>query len=848
MRRYLILAFLFCLTLPFDLAVTGCYRNPAADFCQNLGYGAKNTAVASITLLPNTTGLSVAYGETGNTQSPTAKSCTNASVSVSTYAWGTTDMTIADINPTTGQICAGTWNRLTAGGIPAYTTCLPTNKQGIAYITASASNITSNTVAVYVHPQIANVSLSSTPVTETAGKNPNNTCLSQGQTAQLDVTAFTAASSVTPLCAPSTYVPATGAAQPPSCSTILGHLTYAAVVPTITTIDFNGLATANLPGSTEITATTNSGSTTGGTTTSSAGTFYTCPAETISLTANGSTTANVTPNNPQAITATVTDINGNTITGLSLTYASTQPQNVPISSAGSITATFPSTASVTAICQPPGCNPAPINQIGVNGNGTPIVSNPLLINASGTSSTVLYMASPKSQYFSAIDFTIGGVTAPVKLPYVPNSMILSPTGTTIYFGSYRELMTISTSNNTIAKEDPTVPGVVLAVSPDGNTLLINDQNRQVLYLYSNAGSSSTATGTGTSTSGTSTATAGGIITTFGGLGQHAQFSSDGQTVYIVGNTFSAAGIPVPTLFVHNVFTGWSTDTLLAGVGENHNVHPGTSIMNACPTFLSGGSVPPTQLGTATDANTLYNKFCGPDLSVAVPSIGPFISGSPTSGSFGFCPEATTTPVDYYPNAGGLQVSTDRLTATTNSLHVIGASDSSTIGHPQLTDSAITIPTGGCTLTAGTATNPPVSQGLTIANTGNTPYDLSTYGIDNIDQVVASPDSSLAVVTYDSAATATPTGGAQLPVYKIPASGTAGTLVPVKLSGTAIAPIAGIFSPNTQVFYASTTGDNLVHLISTSSLTDTQTLAPALPDTNGNITPAQFLGVRPRSLP
>ena len=774
MRRYLILAFLFCLTLPFGLSVTGCYRNPAANFCSNLGYGAKNTSVAAITLLPNTTGLSISYGETGNTQAPTATSCTNASVSVSTYSWGTTDMTLADINPTTGQICAGSWNRLTAGGISAYTTCIPTNKTGIAYITAAAGNVTSNTVAVYVHPAIGNVQLSSKPVSTTTGKN-GNTCLSQGQTAQLDVTAYAAGSS-TPLCTP------TSTTGVPNCSAVLGHLTYAAVVPAITTIDYTGLATANLPGSTEITATTNSGSTTGGTTTSSAGTFYTCPAETISLTANGASTINVTPNNAQAITATVTDINGNTITGLSLTYASTQPQNVPVSSTGSITAAFPSTASVTAICQPPGCNPAPINQIGVNGNGTPIVSNPLLVNSSGTSSTVLYMASPKSQFFSAIDFTIGNVTAPVKLPYVPNSMILSPTGATLFFGSYRELMTVSTATNTIAKEDTTVPGVVLAASPDGSTLLINDQNRQVFYLYSNAGTSSTSTGTSTSTSGTSTATAGGIVTTFGGLGQHAQFSSDGQTVYIVGNTFSATGTPIPTLFIHNVFTGWSTDTLNNGIGENHRVLPATSIMNACQANLTGANVPLTQLGTATDTNTLYNKFCGPDLSVAVPSVGSFLSGSPASGSFGFCPEASTSPIGYYPNAGGLQVSTDRLIATTNSEHVIGASDSSTLTEPQLTDSAITIPTGGCALTVGNASTMPVSQGFTIPNTGNGTYPLTGYGIDNIDQVIASPDSSLAFITYNSTATATPTGGAQLPAYKIPTSGTAGTLTPVKLSG------------------------------------------------------------------
>ncbi len=69
-----------------------------------------------------------------------------------------------------------------------------------------------------------------------------------------------------------------------------------------------------------------------------------------------------------------------------------------------------------------------------------------------------------------------------------------------------------------------------------------------------------------------------------------------------------------------------------------------------------------------------------------------------------------------------------------------------------------------------------------------------------------------------------------------------------LSGTAIAPIAGIFSPDTSTFYASTTGDNLIHLVSTSTLKETTTLAPGLPDTSGNITPAQFLVVRPRTRP
>jgi hypothetical protein len=64
----------------------------------------------------------------------------------------------------------------------------------------------------------------------------------------------------------------------------------------------------------------------------------------------------------------------------------------------------------------------------------------------------------------------------------------------------------------------------------------------------------------------------------------------------------------------------------------------------------------------------------------------------------------------------------------------------------------------------------------------------------------------------------------------------------------MSPIAGVFSPDTKTFYVSTTGDNLVHLISTSTLTDTSTLAPGLPDANGNITPAQFLATRARNQP
>lgn len=851
MRRYLILAFLFCLTLPFDLAVTGCTRNPAANFCDNLGYGTTTSAIASITLGPAITGISLPYGEVGNTSAPVAKTCTNSNVSISSFSYGTSDMTVADVNPTSGQICAGTWNRQTAGGVAPFTTCLPTNKTGVAYITASAGTVTSNTVPVYVHPQIGSVSLTVTPgppgSANTSNTNPScnppgasvGQCISQGSEATLDITACAAGRS-TPFCAPNS-------ATLPNCASVLGSLTYLPVVANVasigTTAGTTNIATADVPGTTAITASTNVGNTTGGTTTSTAGYFSTCPPKSIVLTSNGGASSiNVTPNNPESITATVTDTNNQIITGLLLTYASTQPENVPVSSSGAITAKYPSTASITAICQPPSCNQAPINLLGVNGTGTPIVSTPLLVNSTGTSSTVLYMGSPKSDFYSAIDFTIGSVTPPIKLPYTPNSMVLDPTGTNLYFGSYHELMVYTAATSSLSKEDPTVPGVVLAAAPNNAQILINDQNRGIFYLYGTLGSSTsgTSTGTGTSTSSGSGTTGSGVVTTYGGVGQRAQFSSDSNTVYIVGNTAQGQ----PAVFIHNVFTGWSTilqgaNQLEPGVGTDTNPVSATTITNACPTAIVSNNLGVTQLGTSSDANTLYNTFCSPDLALTIPTVGPVVSGTTTE-SLGFCPDVTTSPNIYYPNAGTISEPTDHLSTTTNSLHVIGASLKPT---PQLTDSGTAIPTGGCPLT--TSALGPVSSPLTIANTGNTAQPLTGYNITNIDQVVTSPDSTLAFVTYAGSGAA---GSAKLPAYKIPASGTGGTLTGIPLSGTATAPIAGVFSPDSKTFYVSTTGDNLVHLISTSTLTDTSTLAPGLPDANGNITPAQFLATRARNQP
>ncbi len=209
----------------------------------------------------------------------------------------------------------------------------------------------------------------------------------------------------------------------------------------------------------------------------------------------------------QNLTTTVTDVNGHQITGLTLDYQSTNPLDITAGAAGAVTASFPGSASVYAICQPSTCNPSPINEVGVNGTGLSISSNPVDITTPGTASSFVWYASPgQSQYMVQVELLSGTVGSTIRLPYVPNSMVMDQTGTNLYFGSARELMVFSTATNSLASQNSSVPGVVLSVSPNNSTVVINDQSRHLFYIYSPAG-------TGT------------VAETFGGMGNAARLDA-----------------------------------------------------------------------------------------------------------------------------------------------------------------------------------------------------------------------------------------------------------------------------------------------------------------------------------
>jgi trimeric autotransporter adhesin len=804
MRRFLTLVCLLCLAIPAGISISGCTRNPGENYCNGLGYGQKIGSLYSITLKPQTTGISLAFGQTKTVTTPTAVDCKGSSVSVSSYTYGTTNNQLMQISPS-GTICAGTWNLNSGGGIADYTICsapssLPSTNglpYGVAYLSASADSVTSNAVPVYVHQAVSSVSL----------VGPTS-CVSQNNTATLDEQAcYTSGGVQYQFCAPTTMSSSKYActlksgSTIPACDSSIGTPSFTVGTSTIASIDSTtNVITAALPGTTSITASiAGSGS--------SAGYFSTCPPASISIalsSGNGTVTKGVT----QDLSTTIIDTAGNTITGLSLDYQSTDPTDISVTSAGAITPSYAGAASVYAVCQPTTCNPAPTNVFGQYGTGLSIASNAVTITTPGTASQYVWYGAPgQSQYYVPVSMLTGTVGSAVKLPYVPNSMVMDKTGTNLYFGSSHELMIYGAVANSVTTLDTNVPGVVLAVSPDDKQVLINDQDQGKFYLYTVSGAT---------------------YSIYGGRGTAASWTPDSKTLYIVDSAKATdGGTHTNTLYVYNVGSGWSTYDL-----------------------------------TTTTTTTSRN------LAITVPGVGAYLSGNSTI-AHTWCPTGTITDsvssiTAFYPHpvADTVAQQTDVLAATTDGAHILGAAVTSA-NEVTLSDIGVKIPTTKCTVTTDSSTG---VQTLSALSTDPTLKKLLTLdatqvnaNISAINQVAVSPQSSLAFITYTSDGSKT---GATLPYY-IPDTETLSYLsLTDSTTPTITAPIAGAFAPDDSYFFVSTAGDNMIHYIkiptSTSSApTDSKQISPNLPACSetdegcthtgtGSIVPASVITVRPRT--
>lgn len=809
MRRYLTLVFMVFLAIPTGMTVSGCYRNPSGNFCNGLGYGLKDTDVFAIDLEPKTTGVSLAFGQEHQISAPTATTCKGANASVSGYTYATTNNQLVDISPS-GNMCAGTWNRNTGGGIPDYTICNPPNPlpntnglpYATAYISASANSVTSNPVEVYIHAQVSSVALA------LAGVPASQQCFSQGASTQLDSEAcYTLNGKQYEFCAPSTVTNyscpgglAPGVSSVPSCSNSIGALTYSLGTSSVANINSaTNVITAQQPGTTVINASiAGSGA--------SAGYFSTCPPKSISVTLNGGTNTTVTQGITQNLVTTVLDTNGLPISGLTLDYQSTNPLDIGVGTGGSVVPSFPGKASVYAICQPGTCNPSPINKVGLFGTGLSISSNAVNITTPGTASSYAWFGAPgQSQYFVPYDLVGNRLGSTVRLPYVPNSMVMDQLGTTLYFGSSHALMTFSTASDSLnGAPNTSVPGVVLAVAPNDAQILINDQTRRVFYLYNTSGS---------------------VAGEFTGVGNAAVWTPDSKTLYVTDSA-SLGPNHSDTLYVYNANTGWTTYDLSA----------------------SGGAT---------------------NLTLTIPSVGAYLSGNSTV-AHTWCPSGTASnyaSIVFYPEGDSVPDQTDVLASTADGQHVLGAALVG--GGVELSDIPVSIPftpssgtiTGGSTGTVNLPNACPQSGSLLEPITIQHPFPPSQAAVSGISatalrQLVASPASSLAFLTYTGSA-----AGAKLPYYIPGSNGAAGTVNYVTFSDSSAvtAPLAGAFSLDNQYFFVSTAGDNQIHFINTTTLQDTQQISPNLPactpgsdpdclittPTTGAV-PATVITVKPRS--
>jgi hypothetical protein len=329
--------------------------------------------------------------------------------------------------------------------------------------------------------------------------------------------------------------------------------------------------------------------------------------------------------------------------------------------------------------------------------------------------------------------------------------------------------------------------------------VIADPVRKQIYLYTSSGTVSSTYGFTPS------------YDANGNFEAHASWSPDSQTVYIaLGNQ----------ILVNSKFTGW------------HAI-----------------SLTPTTTTAGTPAT---------DVAVTVPSVGAYFAG-PTTTARGYCPvttlgtATTTNPVPattnfFYPPADSSIAITDRIAATNDGMHILGASASAATltdlgvnlaptllssSNPNGTQSSasggIVCPANGTALTF-------TSQAATVPLTGITPTTITGVLPTSVAATTTSAPLS-AFVTYIGTGGVLPkylpsavqggTGTATGSTTATPTV-TAGKLTNIPLSGAATAPVSGVISTDNSTLYVGTSGDALVHIVSIPTSTDTKTIAPNLP--------------------
>ncbi|MEO8725264.1 MAG: Ig-like domain-containing protein [Acidobacteriaceae bacterium] len=417
--------------------------------------------------------------------------------------WSSSNSQIASVS-TNGALCGGTWDA-------NFVNCTP-GQTGAATITAAAGGKAA-TITISVHSRISKVVLTPAP-------SPNG-CSSQTQTLQFTATSLDSAGN--PVTSP-------------------GPTNFSTADATIATVDVNGLVTAINSGATGVFASVAG-------IISAPATFVTCPPMTILLHKSSdpigtpTTNFNVAIGSSIPLVADVTDTLGNPIIGLPLTLSSSQPAGVSVSGT-TLTASDNTFATVIASCLPPGCNPSG----GTNAPGTGFASysNMVTVTVTGTAlKTTAYVTgitaadgTNTNTSLLPIDTSANTAGTSITLPAVPNSIAISPKGDTLYVGTASGLAVIATAANTLSPTVSNAPGSILAVSPSGTQVVLNDAANTRALLYDSTASTVTPLETGLAP-------------------QSASFSPDGYKLFLSANGkvfeyTSSTGVTHQTPFTANV--------------------------------------------------------------------------------------------------------------------------------------------------------------------------------------------------------------------------------------------------------------------------------------------------------
>lgn len=480
--------FFSLLAISLATALTGCVGKSSS----NSGGG----GVQTVTLSPSpNSSIDIGAIQVFSATAKNAKGQTIIAASIQ-YVVTSGNSNPAPISITSnGAACAGSWNAsasICSPGVP-----------GVALVTAVIDGVSSAPTTVYVHQHIDSIQVA--PVTP-----PQNDCFSQHQTWDYQAIAY----DINRL----------------DITNTVGPFSWSASNQAVLTIDnIKGLlpnqtqVTAKTPGITQLFA-----SVSGTTSSPLQKPFTTCLVSYIRLQIEGETGNSFTINNggSKTIKATVVDTLGVTLASPPLTWTTTNPEVASFSNAATTTGTNSVTArnnqggaAISAACTPPTCNvgvlpglpvyasdgllPPPNNdQQGYGVISVDITSTKPPTYTAWTATTDCGTNFNCSSVMFAVTPGATPIGVSLILPRTPNSMTFTQQGARVYLGSDQGLMyvdvTASTPSATLVSTSPTpcnvsLCGKVLAISPDGNRVVVSDATTipHQVYIF-NAASTSTA--------------------------------------------------------------------------------------------------------------------------------------------------------------------------------------------------------------------------------------------------------------------------------------------------------------------------------------------------------------------